>query len=354
MKKITIFIPSMYLSGGAERVAHQLANDLSDTYSVTVLTLAENIFEDAQYTKISLGFSHSKLSKLWSMVWGPRVLANYCKKERIELVISHMERANFISLLSKIPTIAVVHNYKYLHKPLNALFISWLYPRAESIVCVSKGIEGKLQELFSLENTKTIYNYFDFKKINDQIDDNLLEKDNGLFTNGKYTFINIGRLTEQKGQDILLNAFLNAQIPNSQLIIVGDGPHKNMLESVAHNSLGGENVHILGARKNVFPLLKHSDIFVLSSRWEGFGLVLVEALSVGLPIISTNCMSGPKEILMVGNESFGTLVPTEDKEQLIKAMRNSVGMLVDSEKQKNRALAFSKEHTVSQWLKLIS
>ena len=215
----------MYQSGGAERVTHMLAHSLMSTRDVTVITLVGNTFPQTEYNQVSLGFSHSKLSKLFSFLYGPILLGRYCKRNDIELVISHMERANFIALISKkitkIKTICVVHNSKYLTKIKNKIGIFLLYPSANKIITVSKGIEKQLTSLFALQNVQTIYNSFDFEEIKEKIHKTLNQEDNHLFEQKKYTFITVGRLVEQKGHDVLIQSFAEAKIENSQLIIFG-------------------------------------------------------------------------------------------------------------------------------------
>ncbi len=352
-KKIALFIPSMYPSGGAERVTHRLASDLSDTYDVTVITLAENSFKDTTYQQATLGFSHSKLSKIWSLLWGPYALLKYCKTNEIELVVSHMERANFIALLSKVPTVGVVHNYKYLTTPFNKFFISQLYPRAKKIIAVSQGVETKLQELFSLTNTKTIYNYFDLETIDNKLQEPLSEKDAELFPDGIHTVITIGRLVEQKGQDILIRSFAHANLKNTQLIIIGEGGKREELILLS-KTLGIEKkVHLIGTRENVFPLLKASDCFVLSSRWEGFGLVLVEALAAGLPIVSTDCLSGPREILHDRDDVYGALAPVDDHKKFAQEIKKVMYQPTDAPHQTSRVKIFSKKEVLPEWISLL-
>jgi len=354
MKKVALFIPSMYPSGGAERVTHRLATDLSETHDVTVVTLTSNTFSNCIYKQYSLGFSESTFSKIWSLFWGPIALARFCKHNNIPLVISHMERANFISLLSKTPTITVVHNYRYLSKPIHRFFITWLYPKAHKVVTVSKGTEKRIKKLFSLTNTQTIYNYFDLKEIKVKLNEPLLEKDSLLFENNLSTFINVGRLTEQKGQDTLIQSFAQANMPDAHLIIIGEGKQRKKLESLCIELGVEKKVHLIGTRKNIFPLLAASDCFVLSSRWEGFGLVLVEALAVGMPIISTNCLSGPAEILKTKDGFFGELTAVDDYQELAQAMTDLRIENYTPEQQNARASDFSKEHVLPVWLELLA
>ena len=228
-----------------------------------------------------------------------------------------------------------------------------LYPKAKKVVAVSQGVENKLKKLFSLENTKTIYNYFDLKKIESHLQEPLQNSDESLFTNKLFTFINIGRLTRQKGQNVLIRAFAKASLPNSQLLIVGEGEDRNTLEKLCEELGMSHSIHMIGTRENVFPLLQASDCFVLTSRWEGFGLVLVEALAAGLPVISTDCESGPQEILVSKSESLGELLRVDDTDELSSLLQKQVSRTPKPDKLKNRARDFSKESIVPTWLEIL-
>ncbi len=114
-----------------------------------------------------------------------------------------------------------------------------------------------------------------------------------------FTFINIGRLTEQKGQWYLIKSFRKVvdKYEDVKLCIIGEGELKEDLNELIKILKLENNVFLLGNQENVFPFLRNSNYFVLSSLWEGFGLVLLEALSVNLKIISVDCKFGPKEVL---------------------------------------------------------
>ena len=302
-KKILVVIPKLFKGGGAEKVSMEiggLLENLGNDVSYFTFHEGQNIKNEH-----SLKYSENKLDKFLRMFTIPFILFKYSRKNDIDIIISHTERANYISILSnfinknKLKVFTVTHNYKYINKLCNYLFISILYKYASCNVAVSKGIEKKLKEKYSLINTKTIYNPFDFENIKKLAEENIEDKDRNLFVNNKITFINIGRLHKQKGQKYLIEAFANYydKNPKSQLVILGEGELRNQLQNQIDKLGMNKHIHLLGNRSNVFPYLKKSDCFVLSSLWEGFGLVLVEAMSVGLPIISTNCKSGPSEIL---------------------------------------------------------
>jgi glycosyltransferase involved in cell wall biosynthesis len=130
----------------------------------------------------------------------------------------------------------------------------------------------------------------------------------------------IGRLTEQKDVSTLLRAFAHARQKglSDDLLIAGDGEERVMLESLARELNVQDHAHFLGHCTNPYPLIKQSYALVLSSIWEGFAYSPIEAMGLGVPVISTACPSGPVEIL--GRGEFGILVPPRDPAQLGDAM----------------------------------
>jgi glycosyltransferase involved in cell wall biosynthesis len=162
----------------------------------------------------------------------------------------------------------------------------------------------------------------------------------------------MGRLTYTKRFDLLIKAFslLSANI-EAKLVIAGDGEERANLEALAKR-LGVEDIVSLpGFIKNPFPYLSRADLFVLSSFSEGFSLVLVEALFGGASIVSTDCGSGPREILCGGK--FGTLVEVNDERALAQAMKLRLENPFPREAQAQRALDFSTDAAVDKYTKLI-
>lgn len=154
------------------------------------------------------------------------------------------------------------------------------------------------------------------------------------------TLVSVGRLHPQKGHDILLRAFAQlAQIRNNlRLLIVGTGPEAASLKSLAER-LGIEGaVEFVGFQSNPYAFISHADLFVLASRYEGFGIVLAEALAVGTAAVATNCPSGPADILQ--NGTAGALCPPENPEALAKA----IAELLDDPERRDALIAAGRKH----------
>ena len=178
--------------------------------------------------------------------------------------------------------------------------IKILYPKADKVVVVSEEIKNILIENYNIpkEKIKTIYNPHYISKYQELSKEPLEQKYQNIFKNS-FVFINIGRLTEAKGQWFLIRSFKEVveKYPNAKLIILGEGELKEKLQDLINKLNLQNNVHLLGMQKNPFKFLKHSNCFVFPSLWESWGQVLVEALTLNLSIISTDLKTGPREIL---------------------------------------------------------
>ncbi len=198
--------------------------------------------------------------------------------------------------------------------------VRFFYNKADLLVCVSHGISKNITTTFGLnKRIYTIYNGIDLK-LKPYL--KTLNKDEKII-------ISIARFVEQKDHVTLIKAFkmVNKKLPNTKLWLISAGPLKNKIENFVNKTGLTKKVIFFGWVKNIFPSLKKADIFVLSSNREGFGLVLIEAMSCGLPVISTNTPFGPSEIL--GNGRYGILVP----EGNARALKNAIlGLLTDEDK----------------------
>lgn len=158
--------------------------------------------------------------------------------------------------------------------------------------------------------------------INNIVDTKIFKYSNNSRENRAFTFISAGSLIYGKGMDILIKAFSTIKRKDVKLIIMGDGPKRNELSKLAEK-LGCMNqiiFHGSYVRKDLSKFFKESDCFVLASRLETFGVVYIEALASGLPIIATKC-GGPE---IFTNETNGLLVPVEDIDSLAKAMEHMI------------------------------
>jgi glycosyltransferase involved in cell wall biosynthesis len=171
------------------------------------------------------------------------------------------------------------------------------------------------------------------------------------------TVVAAGRLVRQKGFDLLIRAHaaLRGRGVAHQLVIVGEGELRPALEALIAELGVQDSVHLPGYVSNPYPLMCHASVFALSSLWEGFGAVIVEAMACGAAVVAFDCPSGPSEILEGGR--YGVLVPPDDAEALSEALGR---VLSDaelrrelSEHSRRRAQDFAPRVTVPQWEALL-
>lgn len=187
-----------------------------------------------------------------------------------------------------------IHWLHYEYKKLNPnskynTLFQKILPQFDEIIAVSEGVKDAFNKIYHLEEkTKIIYNLVDTKKIinkaNEKVDIIINKKD--------INFVSVGRLHEQKGYDILIKVInelkINNKLPhNFKLRIYGDGPQKENLENLIKEFKLEENIFLMGKVMNPYKYLKNNDLFILSSRYEPFGLVIIEALTLGIPVLAT-------------------------------------------------------------------
>ena len=227
------------------------------------------------------------------------------------------------------------------------------YPLASGIICVSQGVKKDLCEIGKLsdDSVKVIYNPaatgVSLKKL-------VPNHCNELWGEGfNYHILTVGRLTIQKDHETLIRAFklLQKKI-NAKLVILGEGPLRHELECLVKKFKLDDSVSLPGFVIDPYPWFHTADIFVLSSLWEGFGNVIVEALECGLPVISTDCPSGPSEILQEG--LFGRLVPIKEPQSLALAIEDTLKQPRESEVLVKHAQNFSVRTISDEYLNYFS
>lgn len=227
-----------------------------------------------------------------------------------------------------------------------------LFPNA-TIVAVSKGVAEDLASRVRIpdENLKVIYNPVITPRLR-----MLAQRSPDhpwLLQDGPPVILAIGRLTPAKGFDVLIEAFAGLRRHKAaRLLILGEGPERARLESrIAELGLQ-DHCQLSGFKSNPYSFMANADIFVLPSRWEGLPTVLIEALSLGVPVIATDCPSGPHEILDGGR--FGKLVPVENPEALCSTLLHTLENPTTPDiSLRDWLQQFTLEQSVSAHLKLI-
>jgi len=196
------------------------------------------------------------------------------------------------------------------------------------------------------------------------LDSNLISKSKELVnhkwynTNKIFVITAVGRLTNQKDFTNLINAF--ALTANSldfiRLVIIGSGEQKELLQSLVEDLSLESKVEFLGFQTNPYKFMNASDLFVMSSKWEGPGHVLIEALGTGCPVITTNCPIGPADSIQ--NGEFGELIEVGNSkalsESILYAFKNQSDMLLKVKKSENYMKKFYTENVVNEYKKLLT
>ncbi len=364
-KKLSIFLPGLY-GGGAERILLNLAEGFTARGVLVDIVLAQ---KEGEFTrqiphKVRLvSLRETQRSSLRTITALP-ALVRYLKHEKPDILLSALH-GNLIAVWAKLlantntRVVLTEHNTFSLENKamyprmqrLNALLVRWFYPLSSELIAVSKGVAEDLSDSVGIDRNriKVIYNPI--------INDTLFVKarrvpDHPWFQNSQYPIvISVGRLTEQKDYPMLLDAFhIVSKQAAARLIILGEGEDRNSLERKV-KTLGLQDVVLLpGFVDNPYAYLAHSSVFVLSSKWEGLPTVLVEAMACGLPVISMDCPSGPREILQNGR--YGRLIPVGDLAALSSAILDGVNGKISSPPQESWA-NFTVKHTVEQYLSLL-
>lgn len=268
--------------------------------------------------------SRGKLSSLCK-------LAVQLKRDTPDAVLTAKDHSAKVTLVVralcrlKVPVFVKVTNTlsQTLRRRLKRLTARWLYRRADRLICVSKGVADDLRENFNvpIERIRVIYNPTltpDLEQRRQQpVHHPWLQGD------GPPVIMGVGRLTKQKDFHTLIDAFVRLRGKcAARLIILGEGVLRESLEQYASLQGVGHEVDLPGFVSDPIPWLSRADLFVLSSRYEGLGNVVIEALAAGVPVVSTDCPSGPSEILDGGR--IGSLVPVGDPEAMAVAMQRAI------------------------------
>lgn len=360
-KRLAIYVPSLR-GGGAERVMVTVANGFAQRgYGVDlVLARAEGPYLKDVTDNVRL--VDLKSSRVLTSLPG---LVRYLRQERPHALLSAMRHANVVAItartLARVPTRVVVserNNFSMSKKHTSSCrarvvgrLMRWAYRQADGVIAISGGVAEDLAARLEIprEKINVVYNPLDIDRVQAL---SILEPTRIFRDKREGRFIiGVGRLVDQKRFTDLLKAFAKVRLVTPvRLCILGEGPLRDSLQAEIER-LGLENeVAMPGFIQNPFALLRHADLFVLSSGWEGFGNVLVEAMACGTPIVSTKCPSGPEEILE--NGIWGRLVPVGDVDALAEAMIVSLDESNHPDVA-SRAAEFSVDRAIDGYLRVL-
>ena len=228
-----------------------------------------------------------------------------------------------------------------------------LYPLASSCVCISQGVAEEMRTLGLIDPAKieVIYN----PVVTDELKAQAEEPPNHPWfaPHSPPVILGVGRLGDQKDFATLIEAFalLAPSHPDIRLLILGEGKQRAMLEKLVRDRGLSERATMPGYVSNPYPCMKHAALFALTSRFEGFGNVVAEALACGCPVASTDCRSGPAEILDHGR--YGELARVGDPADMARAMEKALKNSPPPEVLRKRASYFSEARAVEGYLNLL-
>ncbi len=368
ISEVTFFLPNLN-SGGAERAAINLLKYLKNSSYKISLLLAKK--EGILLSEVPEDVRVFELSTLSFPIIFVK-LVRYFNKKKPALFISTFPSLSILAILARKfsrnkPKIIIIEHSVFSANKLNArtllrrflakfIFPSlmrYFYREVEYIICVSNGVANDIAEITGLKNNiKVIYNPIIVKEI-----DRLSQEKVPLFDSDSNPIIlAVGRLVKAKDYPTLLEAFsLVCKQINAKLLILGEGEEREKIIDLAKKLSVGDNIKLLGFQKNPYKYMSKSSVFVLSSIQEGFPTVILEAMACGAPVVSTNCNSGPNEI--IDNNKNGILVPIKNPQAmadaLLKILKDKSFKEYIIEGGRNRVKDFSEKIIINEYDKII-
>ncbi len=362
MSRIALFVPNLH-GGGAEKMMVHLANEFASLGHDCDLVLAraegpylDRISDPVRLVELRTDFSNPLVI--------PR-LAKYLRNNTPTAMLSAMTYPNIALLLARrlarVDTRIVISERitmtvqsgktRSLREKLKPLAARRVYSQADHVVSISDGVADNLAAATDIPRSEitTIYN----PVVTARELEPLKSPDHPWYRECPAPLIMAaGRLVLQKDFSCLLSAFAEVlQQQDARLLILGEGPERDRLTQQAR-ALGIDDfVDMPGYTGQLYAFMQHSDLFVMSSAWEGFGNVLVEALACGCPVVSTDCPSGPSEILDHGK--IGRLVPTGSPSDLAAAILATLDSPPNRDTLTARAHAFSASESARRYLEVM-
>jgi len=330
-KKKIIFVTLSYAGGGAEKIFTRLLENLHENFNIISVTFTSDgiYYDKIKNLPIKKYVLRKKINN--TILYACR-LRKIIKKEQPYKVISFLYYPNIIVFLASIflkvnLILCERSNHRIYFKntikhKIWKFLLKQSYKKSQFVISVSNKIKQFITEDFKIteKKIKVIYNGINF----DQLDKFSSIENKTFFDDKIINIISVGRITEAKNYPLLINSFalLTKKYSNIHLHIVGDGELKNKIQDLIKEKQLEDKITLWGFVKNPYPLMKKADCFVLSSKWEGFPNVLLEALYLNGHIVSTDCDTGPAEIIT--HEYDGLLSPIDEPVKLAKNIERMI------------------------------
>ena len=345
---VCVVMPTHGIGGGVERVALRLVAGLNrERYSPHLRVFAADQLGFAGPADVPI-----RVLNTTSLRRHIPDLAQEWRRRPPDIVVAHTSGASIVALLARrlahrrFPVVAVVHipvSIEHARKRdlIMRLAFKFILPWADAVVAVSAGAGNDLAEFLGWprERIRILPNVV----IDDTVARDAAEPiEHRWFQPGLRIVLGVGWLNEQKAFSTLINAFsrLVPEDRSLRLLILGDGHERPNLERLVEELDLSHVIEMPGSVPNPFPYMARSAVFVLSSAWEALPTVLIEALALGLPVVSTDCVAGPREILLDGR--LGPLVAVGDDKALSARIREMLDHPSDAAKLQDRARDFGQ------------
>lgn len=353
MKTLLIVCDSLEEKGGVEKIVSLQANHyIAQGFSVYILTRykqfeksAYEIDERVNICSYSWDIKESGLKKIFSFLSFMKWINKKIKLLKPNVVQTHGLNVGVLSIIGALgyrdKIVACDHNHFYNANKLWQFLRALTYKDINLVVSLTKEDLPKFQKI----NSRSVCIYNPVSINNFRIG----------YSKNKVALA-VGRYTKQKGFDLLIDAWhiVNSKHPDWRLNIIGDGEERKNLEKKINKYELSDVIELLPPTSNIVKVYNNSNLFILSSRYEGFCLVMIEALTVGLPVVSFACKTGPKEVLENGG---GMLVEPENINELAKTIISFIEKPnewdIISESAKENGKKFTVENYFKEWDKVI-
>jgi glycosyltransferase involved in cell wall biosynthesis len=298
-KKIMLLVPMLH-QGGFERICVMTARLLQERYEVylTVFT-QKDIFYDVsgiEVIDLNLGSVDSKMGKIFNIIKRVQAVKKLKRKLKIDISYSFGTTANIVNVMSKTQDItwAGIRGYGAAEDS----GIKMICKKADRVVSCTKVMEERFNEMFGSKSSAVLYNPCNVSDIIKASQMAVPSNLKAFIEKTGHIVVSMGREDDLKGFWHLIKSVYLAkkQMPDIKLIIIGDGKYTEYKKLADRLGIGAD-VLFTGVQTNPFPILKNADVYALTSESEGFPNALIEAMAVGVPCMSVNCLTGPAEIL---------------------------------------------------------
>lgn len=334
-KRVALFINSL-CGGGAERVISRISGGLSEKYELYIFLIdGNNKFYECAGEIIDLGVGSDKyvFNAIKAIFQFPKMI----KKYRIDCVISFLIIPNILNCLLNRHAVKMISIRDYTNskmcktwmEKIKYYFCKKCYKVADKVISVSKELNIETIKDYNISKSRAcvIENPYDVVEIKQRASEEI-ESDIYDFITQNRTAVAVGRLDEQKGYIELINTFSKVynERPDAALIILGEGAQRKELQRLICEKKLEERIRLLGTCKNPFAYISRCQLYVSTSRHEGFPNTLVEAMACGVPVIHADCKTGPREILckqsgglthsekLIGD--YGILIPSYTRDEI--------------------------------------